>query len=51
MSTQNPTSNQNEAGEMITTDGVPLRVSLARARRRNRNKALLLVLPLFCSSW
>jgi putative spermidine/putrescine transport system permease protein len=47
MSTQNPTSNQNEAGEMITTDGVPLRVSLARARRRNRNKALLLVLPLF----
>ena len=47
MSTQIPTSNQNEAGEMITTDGVPLRVSLARARRRNRNKALLLVLPLF----
>jgi putative spermidine/putrescine transport system permease protein len=32
---------------MITTDGVPLRVSLARARRRNRNRALLLVLPLF----
>lgn len=32
---------------MITSDGVPLRVSLARARRRNRNRALLLVLPLF----
>jgi len=47
MSTQNPTNNQNEAGDMITSDGVPLRVSLARARRRNRNKALLLVLPLF----
>jgi len=47
MSTQAATSNQNEAGEMITSDGVPLRVSLARARRRNRNRALLLVLPLF----
>lgn len=32
---------------MVTSDGVPLRVSLARARRRNRNRALLLVLPLF----
>jgi len=32
---------------MITSDGVPLRVSLARARRRNRNRALMLVLPLF----
>jgi putative spermidine/putrescine transport system permease protein len=47
MSTQAATSNQNAAGEMITTDGVPLRVSLARARRRNRNRALILVLPLF----
>jgi putative spermidine/putrescine transport system permease protein len=47
MRIQATTSNQNEAGEMITSDGVPLRVSLARARRRNRNRALLLVLPLF----
>jgi putative spermidine/putrescine transport system permease protein len=47
MSTQTATSNQNAAGDMVTSDGVPLRVSLARARRRNRNKALLLVLPLF----
>jgi putative spermidine/putrescine transport system permease protein len=39
--------NQNDAGEMITADGVPLKVSLARARRRNRNRALLLVAPLF----
>lgn len=35
------------AGEMMTADGVPLKVSLARARRRNRNRALLLVTPLF----
>jgi len=47
MSTTLTTSNQNAAGEMITSDGVPLRVSLARARRRNRNRALMLVLPLF----
>ena len=39
--------NFNQAGEMVTADGVPLRISLARARKRNRNKALFLVLPLF----
>jgi putative spermidine/putrescine transport system permease protein len=32
---------------MTTVDGTPLKVSLARANRRARNKALLLVAPLF----
>ncbi len=32
---------------MVTADGTPLKVSLARARRRARNRALLLVAPLF----
>ena len=32
---------------MTTTDGVPLKVSLRRAMRRNRIKAMLLVGPLF----
>ena len=32
--------------EMVTADGVPLRISLARARRRSRNRAMLLVAPL-----
>ncbi len=33
--------------QLVTADGVPLRTSLARAQRRNRLKALSLVLPLF----
>ena len=32
---------------MTTADGVPLKVSLARARRRSRIRAMLLVAPLF----
>lgn len=32
---------------MVTADGTPLKASLARALRRNKIKALLLVLPLF----
>ena len=32
---------------MVTADGTPLKVSLARAKRRARNRALLLVAPLF----
>lgn len=32
---------------MVTADGVPLKTSLARAKRRNRNVALFLVMPLF----
>jgi len=33
--------------QLVTADGVPLRTSLARAQRRNRLRALSLVLPLF----
>lgn len=33
--------------EMVTADGVPLKVSLRRAMRRKRNTALLLTAPLF----
>lgn len=33
--------------QMVTADGTPLKVSLARAKRRARNRALLLVAPLF----
>lgn len=47
MTTDSTADDRNEAGEMITSDGVPLRISLARARRRNRNRALMLVVPLF----
>ena len=32
---------------LTTADGTPLKASLARAERRNRNRALLLVAPLF----
>ena len=35
------------APAMTTADGVPLKVSLARAKRRSRNRAVLLVAPLF----
>jgi putative spermidine/putrescine transport system permease protein len=34
-------------GPLTTADGTPLKASLARAERRNRNRALLLVTPLF----
>ncbi|MDH3714274.1 MAG: ABC transporter permease [Gammaproteobacteria bacterium] len=34
-------------GALTTADGIPLKASLARAERRNRNRALLLVTPLF----
>ncbi|MDE0097581.1 MAG: ABC transporter permease [Gammaproteobacteria bacterium] len=40
-------ANPAGTGEVMTADGVPLRISLARARRRSRNRALLLVAPLF----
>ena len=36
-----------EQDVMVTVDGTPLKVSLARSLRRNKLKALLLVLPLF----
>lgn len=35
-----------QASVMLTADGTPLKVSLARAQRRNRQRALLLVVPL-----
>lgn len=34
-------------GNLTTADGVPLKVSLRRAQRRNKIKAMLLVAPLF----
>ena len=37
---------QTVKGEILTTDGIPLKVSLKRAERRNKIRALLLVLPL-----
>ena len=37
---------QTAKGEILTTDGIPLKVSLKRAERRNKIRALLLVLPL-----
>ena len=45
--TESAASEFNDAGDMVTSDGVPLRISLAKAKRRARNRALLLVLPLF----
>ena len=36
-----------QTGELFTADGTPLRVSLARALRRQKLRALLLVAPLF----
>ena len=41
------TSATSSAQTLTTADGTPLKVSLARAERRNRNRALLLVAPLF----
>ena len=35
------------SSEMVTADGIPLKVSLRRALRRNRIRAMLLVAPLF----
>jgi len=37
---------QTVKGEILTTDGIPLKVSLKRAERKNKIRALLLVLPL-----
>ena len=38
--------NHSAKGEILTTDGVPLKVSLKRAERLNKIRALALVLPL-----
>jgi putative spermidine/putrescine transport system permease protein len=37
----------NESQAMVTADGVPLKVSLSRAKRKTKIRALLLVTPLF----
>jgi len=38
--------NQTTAGAILTTDGIPLKVSLQKSERRNKVRALLLVAPL-----
>jgi len=37
---------QTESGPILTTDGIPLKVSLKKAERINKLRAFLLVLPL-----
>ena len=36
----------NETQKILTTDGIPLEVSLKKAERKNKIKAFLLVAPL-----
>jgi putative spermidine/putrescine transport system permease protein len=38
--------NQTAKGEILTTDGIPLKVSLRRSERINKFRAFALVLPL-----
>jgi len=38
--------NETTAGSILTTDGIPLRVSLQKSERRNKIRAFLLVTPL-----
>jgi putative spermidine/putrescine transport system permease protein len=38
--------NETTAGPILTTDGVPLKVSLQKSERRNKIRAFLLVVPL-----
>ena len=38
--------NQTASGPILTTDGIPLKVSLQKAERKNKIKAVVLVLPL-----
>ena len=35
-----------EKNQILTTDGIPLKISLKKSERRNKIKAFLLVLPL-----
>ena len=39
--------NETTAGSILTTDGIPLKVSLQKSERRNKIRAVLLVAPLF----
>ena len=38
--------NDTTAGPILTTDGIPLKVSLQKSERRNKIRAFLLVTPL-----
>ena len=38
--------NETTIGPILTTDGIPLKVSLQKSERRNKIRALLLVTPL-----
>ena len=38
--------NQTESGPILTTDGIPLKVSLQKSERRNKIRAFLLAAPL-----
>ena len=38
--------NQNTSAPILTTDGIPLKVSLKKSERINKFRAFLLVLPL-----
>ena len=38
--------NQTASGPILTTDGIPLKVSLQKSERRNKIRAFLLVVPL-----
>ena len=38
--------NETTAGPILTTDGIPLKISLQKSERRNKIRALLLVAPL-----
>ena len=38
--------NETTAGPILTTDGIPLKVSLQKSERRNKIRAFLLVVPL-----
>jgi len=37
---------QTVSGPILTTDGIPLKVSLKKVERKNKIRAFLLVLPL-----
>ena len=38
--------NETTTGPILTTEGIPLKVSLQKAERRNKIRAILLVAPL-----
>ena len=38
--------NQTSSGPILTTDGIPLKVSLQKSERKNKIRAFLLVAPL-----